>query len=112
SALRRLHRLAGEPTDPFALESAIAEAVGELVSHLETSSARTMGDGRLSAHVRRARDFLLAHLAEPITLDVLADHARTDKFHLCRAFTAEVGLPPHAFLTNARIVRARVLLSR
>ena len=112
SALRRLHRLAAEPTDSFALESAIAEAVAEIVSHLETSTARTRGDGRLRVHVRRAREFLLTHLAESITLDDLADHARTDKFHLSRAFTAEIGLPPHAFLTNARIARARVLLAR
>jgi AraC-like DNA-binding protein len=46
-----------------------------------------------------------------VTLDALADHAGTDKFHLCRAFRAEVGLPPHAYLTRLRIMRAKELLA-
>jgi len=46
-----------------------------------------------------------------VTLDALADHAGTDKFHLCRAFRAEVGLPPHAYLTRLRIMRAKQLLA-
>ena len=46
-----------------------------------------------------------------MTLDALADHANTDKFHLCRAFRAQVGLPPHAYLTRLRIMRAKELLA-
>jgi AraC-like DNA-binding protein len=34
-----------------------------------------------------------------------------DKFHLCRAFRAQVGLPPHAYLTRLRIMRAKELLA-
>lgn len=33
-----------------------------------------------------------------------------DEFRLCRAFRAEVGLPPHAYLTELRVVRAKELL--
>src|SRR5690606_37034945 len=42
----------------------------------------------------------------------VADYARTDKFHLCREFSREFGLPPYAFLTQARVVRASILLRR
>ena len=42
---------------------------------------------RLRPNLRRAREFLLDHLADKVTLDDLADHARTDKFHLCREFS-------------------------
>jgi AraC-like DNA-binding protein len=52
---------------------------------------------------------LLEHVEEDVTLDALADHARADKFHLCRAFSREIGFPPYAFLTLAR---ARILLGR
>ena len=60
----------------------------------------------------RARALLDARLTETITLDELAAHARLDKFHLCRAFRNEVGLPPHAYVTHRRVSRAQDLLSR
>lgn len=119
-AFRRLHDLvARDNAESFTIEVAIAEAVAAFASYLVDAVGRSAaaegsdrGAPRLRTSVRRARDFLLEHFAEPITLDLLADHARADKFHLCRAFTADTGLPPYAFLTQARIARARVLLRR
>lgn len=61
--------------------------------------------------MRRALALLRARLAEPVTLDELAAHAGLDKSRLCRAFRAEVGLPPHAWLTELRVVRAKELLA-
>lgn len=60
--------------------------------------------------VRRARDYLRDAIAERVTLDELAAHAGLDKFHLVRAFRAELGLPPYEYLTHLRIARARELL--
>ena len=51
-------------------------------------------------------------VTEKITLDALAEHAGLDKFHLVRAFRAEVGLPPYEYLTHVRISRAKELLQR
>lgn len=108
--LRRLHDLViAETTDSFALDVAITEAVAAFTSFLGTARARSAS---LRPSVRRAHEFLLDHIAEDVTLDALADHARADKFHLCRAFSQEIGFPPYAFLTQARIVRARMLLRR
>ena len=45
-------------------------------------------------------------------LDALAEMAGADKFHLCRAFTKEIGIPPYKFLTHLRIAKARALLRR
>jgi AraC-like DNA-binding protein len=60
--------------------------------------------------VRRALEYLRERIAEAVTLDELATHAALDKFHLCRAFRAQVGMPPHAYLTRLRIMRAKRLL--
>jgi AraC-like DNA-binding protein len=107
--MRRLHELLLSGTsDRFALDVAIADALAAFASFL----GGTQTPNALRPSVRRARDFLLEHLAEQVTLDAVADHARTDKFHLCRAFSQELGLPPYAFLTQARIARARTLLRR
>ncbi|MBS2011765.1 MAG: helix-turn-helix domain-containing protein [Deltaproteobacteria bacterium] len=106
--LRRLHEaLLSETSDRFALDVAITEALTALTSFLDTGRAPSQA---LRPSVRRARAFLLEHLAEDVTLDDVAEHARSDKFHLCRAFSRELGLPPYAFLTQARIARARLLL--
>jgi AraC-like DNA-binding protein len=51
-----------------------------------------------------------AALGGSITLDDLADHAGLDKFHLCRAFRSQMGMPPHTYLTHLRIARAKELL--
>lgn len=108
--LRRLHELVlCASTDRFALDVAITEALTAFTSFLGSTRR---SNAELRPSVRRARDFLLDHVAEGVTLDVLAEHARADKFHLCRAFSRELGLPPYAFLTQARIARARVLLQR
>ena len=108
--LRRLHDLViSETKDSFALDVAITEAVAAFTSFLGTARARSAS---LRPSVRRAHEFLLDNIAEDVSLDALADHARADKFHLCRAFSQEIGFPPYAFLTQARIVRARILLRR
>jgi AraC-like DNA-binding protein len=106
--LRRLHEMVlSRSTDRFALDVAITEALTAFTSFLGGTRASNAG---LRPSVRRARDFLLDHVAEEVTLDAVAEHARADKFHLCRAFSRELGFPPYAFLTQARIARARVLL--
>ncbi len=62
--------------------------------------------------MRRAIELLRERLAESVSLDDLARYAELDKFHLCRAFRAQVGLPPHAYLTHLRIQRAKQLLAQ
>jgi AraC-like DNA-binding protein len=62
--------------------------------------------------VRRARAFIHEHAADSITLDDLAGASGSvSRFHLVRAFTAEIGLPPHAYQIQVRIARARALLA-
>ena len=109
-SFRRLHDLVlAGTTDAFALEVAVTEAVSAFTSFL---SAPRLRRARLRPSLVRARQFLLDHLADKVTLDAVADYARTDKFHLCREFSRELGLPPYAFLTQARVVRASILLRR
>jgi AraC-like DNA-binding protein len=89
----------------FALEVALAEALGALALLAGPPPDATRP-------VRRAIEYLRERLAESVTLDDLADHADLDKFHLCRAFRRQVGLPPHAYLTHLRVARAKDLLRR
>lgn len=51
-----------------------------------------------------------ARRTEAISLDDRAAHAGLDKFHLCRAFRTQIGMPPHAYLTQLRVMRAKQIL--
>jgi len=108
--LLALHALLDDPrADRLALESALTEA---LTSLIELTSGPTPKEVRRfwSAPLRRAKDLLWSHYADSLSLDELASSAGIDKFHLCRAFRDEVGLPPHAYLVHLRIARAQDLL--
>lgn len=82
-----------------------------LVAEVLAALAPLDGPCRHTRAVRRALGLLRERTTEAITLDELAAHARLDKFRLCRAFRAEVGLPPHAYLIELRVLRAKELLA-
>ena len=91
--------------DRLALEVAVVEAVGALAV-----ISNALPD--YSRPVRRALEYLRERLGEAIKLDQLAGYASFDKFHLCRAFRSQIGMPPHAYLTHLRVARAKELLRR
>jgi AraC-like DNA-binding protein len=102
------HRLidaASAGVDRLSLEVALAEAIRALVV-----ISRAPPDH--SRPVRRAMEYIRERLGDSITLTDLADYAGLDKFHLCRSFRAQIGMPPHAYLTHLRVARAKELLLR
>ena len=56
------------------------------------------------------RDWMLENMALPLDLDTLARHAHMSRRTLTRRFREETGVPPMAWLADARIDRARELL--
>ncbi|GGT43728.1 AraC family transcriptional regulator [Streptomyces purpureus] len=58
----------------------------------------------------RARALLEERMADPPTLERLAAELGTSPFALLRAFRDVYGMPPHTWLTDARVRRARHLL--
>ncbi|WP_333938220.1 AraC family transcriptional regulator [Streptomyces sp. HUAS 31] len=58
----------------------------------------------------RAREVLEGRMAEPPSLEQLAADLDTSPFALLRAFRDVYGMPPHTWLTDARVRRARRLL--
>lgn len=100
----RLHDAVCAGADRLSLEVALAEAVSTFARLAKANSDHTRP-------VRRAMEYLRGKLADSITLEDLAGYAALDKFHLCRAFRAQIGMPPHTYLTHLRIQRAKELLA-
>lgn len=101
------HRLvdaALSASDRLSLEVALAEALAALAGMSQDQASDQ------PRPVRRAMEHIRARIADAITLDELAAHAGLDKFHLCRAFRAQIGMPPHMYMTHLRVARAKELL--
>ncbi|NIH83990.1 helix-turn-helix domain-containing protein [Amycolatopsis granulosa] len=62
------------------------------------------------APLRRAKDWMDAHYAEPLDVDRLAAVACCSRSHFTRSFAAAYGESPKAYLTRRRIERAQDLL--
>ncbi|WP_375757247.1 AraC family transcriptional regulator [Corallococcus exercitus] len=93
----------------LALQTALAEALSSLVGGLEPSGG---WEGRYRGPIQRVVEALHEAIPEGITLESLARQVGWNRFHLCRAFREELGMPPHAYLTHLRVSRAQRLLSQ
>ena len=65
----------------------------------------------VSPRIRRVQDHIDLHLGEALCLDDLAEVAGLSRYHFSRVFRDEVGQTPWAFVRDARIERAKTLLS-
>jgi AraC family transcriptional regulator len=79
----------------------------------QPAAASERSAGRLDAvRLRRVLDYIEQHLGEDISVGDLAEVACLSVFHFTRAFSASVGMPPHAYLSRRRLERAKALLSK
>ena len=76
-------------------------------AHTQTDTLRRPPGRIASAHVRRAIDWIAQHLAEPITLETLADAAGCSMRSLHRGFRDALDVAPMSYLREARLRRVR-----
>lgn len=77
---------------------------------MPTGPRRPPAPAGLLVHLRRARDLVDRHYAEPLDLRALAATAGVSKYHFLRSFAAEYGQTPAQYLCHRRIERAQDLL--
>lgn len=91
-------------------ESRLIWTMAQLVVRFADGSQLMARAQRDDDVVMQARDYLTAHFHEGVTLAQLADVANMSAFHLLRVFRQTLGLPPHAYQTQLRVARAKLLL--
>jgi AraC-like DNA-binding protein len=75
------------------------------------SRRERIAHGRLAPYqLRRVTDYMVAHLAEEIQLQTLADMVELSRSYFSRAFKVSTGLAPHQWQLQARIAKAKQLL--
>ncbi|MFI2372355.1 AraC family ligand binding domain-containing protein [Streptomyces sp. NPDC018833] len=107
--VHEVHR-AAEEGNALAADSVLRMTVARLLRrHGRSLPARPpLASGARTAAL--ARQLLEERMADPPSLEELAQELGTSPFALLRAFKAAYGLPPHTWLTDARVRRARHLL--
>lgn len=70
-----------------------------------------MGRSLASDSLRRARELIDAHYAQPLDLDELARTANFSRYHFLRLFRRRFHATPHEYLTRKRLDRAKELLA-
>ncbi len=109
----QVHELLEMPSTPLERESRLLPVLAHLIER--HADARPMRPQRRRVQptpaVWRVRDYLTEHYTDVVTLDELAALAGLSPFHLLRTFSAAVGMPPHVYLTQVRVTRAKALLA-
>ncbi|MFI6146730.1 AraC family transcriptional regulator [Streptomyces sp. NPDC051109] len=107
--ITEVHR-AAEEGNALAADTLLRGAVARMLTrHAGPLPARTVRSAG-AAGAAAARAVLQERMAEPPSLEQLAAELGTGPFALLRAFRERYGMPPHTWLTDARVRRARELL--
>jgi AraC-like DNA-binding protein len=101
---------AAEEDNPLAAETSLRCALAYLLHRYGGVVPWRAPRGAGLRTAERARGVLEARLVDPPSLGELAAGLETSPFALLRAFRDAYGMPPHTWLTDARVRRARALL--
>lgn len=112
-----LKRLQALLRNPDAADAVYAETLG-LLAALEIDRLQRNGHGKIAnvgtLSVRQeqmVRDYIEDNIGRPIALTELASLVKLSRFHFLRAFRKTTGVPPHKYVLQRRIERAKQLLA-
>ena len=85
----------------------VASRFIDRLSARHMSAVPVRARGMLSSDaLKRIKEYVVAHLDEPIEVAALAGIAARSPFHFTRVFTQAVGLTPHRYVIHLRLRRA------
>jgi AraC-like DNA-binding protein len=94
------------------IESRFLVMLTQLIARHADAKPALRSVGREPAAVRRAREYIEACYTENISVGDLASIAHLSPFHFIRVFQKQTGMPPHAYLMQTRVRKARALLAQ
>ena len=110
--IRRLHVSLESAATKLEQETLLVHALGRLVRRHAREKGSAARESREPRAVERARSYLEANYSENVSLSELTRLTGLSAFHLTHAFTQGVGLPPHAYLLQIRVLHAKALIAR
>ena len=101
---------AGQANGLFLDHVAMALLTHIAVTYGRAKAPKFVRGGLSPRQTQRAKDVLMSRLDGEITLQELARECGLSRSHFARAFKTTTGLPPHRWLMERRLERARELL--
>jgi AraC family transcriptional regulator len=101
-----LESAGGHPNGPLFWNELASDFLENVISR-HTSKMPSRSRGMLGRQMlERLREYVLAHLDEPIEVAALAKMAGRSPFYFSRVFARSVGVTPHRYIVHLRIQRA------
>jgi AraC-like DNA-binding protein len=106
----KVHRAMEEAEPDLGREDIAFFFLHELAVRHGTASTPLPRSGNEDFAVRRTKRFLDEHYAERVSLHELARLAGLSAYHLNRTFRRKIGMPPHEYQVQVRIIKAKSFL--
>lgn len=100
-----------EPNSLLKNESLLLSVVARLATDHFMPRQSVPEPGREPSAVRQIREWLDAHSEQNVSVRSLAGIVGLSAYHLVRVFHKHVGIPPHQYQKNVRVLKARKLLA-
>jgi len=94
------------------IQTALIDALSYLILHHTTCTKKDLDIFDNKKVIKNSIDFIRAHLDKNITLEMLSQNTHISKYHFLRIFKKEVGLTPHQFILNEKIILANSLIKK
>ncbi len=78
---------------------------------LQSNQLEQLHEAIYDPKVQQIIEYINSHLAEDLSIDMLADVAFMSKYYLMRKFKAETGYSIHQYITSKRLLLAKELLN-
>ncbi len=108
--LTTLHQAMEHSKTRLLKDTLLREAMSLLISKYATNQARNLLQTPDNRAVAIAQDYIQTYYADDMSLDDIARQAGLSPYHLSRIFKESLGLPPHKYLIQIRVQRAKHLL--
>ena len=111
AAVGALQQAMDRATSPLERQSLLLKVLSALIGRHSSSAGSPRNLGRESTTVARVREYLHANYAQSVRLHDLTELSGLSPSYLLRTFQRTMGMPPHAYLRQLRVERAKKLLA-
>lgn len=106
-SILQLHHLLERAPNSLQAQSMMVWIFSQLIIRYAEKTFKIKAIGNEKAAVKLAKKYILENYSQHIQLNELSKICGLSPFYLLRCFCKEIGMPPHQFLINVRIERAK-----
>lgn len=92
---------------PLEAETRLLQILSQLYQHYSERSTDKKTVGQEARAVQLIKSYLHTHYEDSISLKQLSQLTNFSPYYLTRVFSKAVGMPPHAYLTQVRVLQAK-----